>query len=78
MRTIPQILLLLFVTSGMLTTARAADKPTADQPVKKQKAADALVKLNPEGTVLLDLKGKRVLLKTKVVQREAVLEFFCC
>ncbi len=86
MRTIPQVLLLLIVTSGMLSPAHSAEKPAADKtaadkkaaPAKKEKAADALVKLNPEGTVLLDLKGKRVLLKTKVVQREAVLEFFCC
>lgn len=86
MRTFPQVLLMLIVTSGMFSPAHSAEKPAAEKPeadkpaapAKQEKAADALVKLNPEGTVLLDLKGKRVLLKTKVVQREAVLEFFCC
>jgi len=37
-----------------------------------------LVRLNKQGTVLLDLPGKRLLLKTKVVLREGILEMFCC
>jgi len=34
--------------------------------------------LNPQGTVLLDVPGKRVLIKSKVVLREGVLELLCC
>lgn len=34
--------------------------------------------LNPQRTVLLDTAGKRVLLKSKVVLREGVLELLCC
>src|SRR5689334_2075139 len=41
-------------------------------------AKDAPVALNKNGTVLLDKVGKRLLLKTHVVLREALLEQFCC
>jgi hypothetical protein len=37
-----------------------------------------LVPLNPQQTVLIDKEGKRVLLKTKVVLREGLLEMLCC
>lgn len=36
------------------------------------------VPLNKQGTVLLDVKGKRVLLKTRVVLREGLLEMLVC
>jgi hypothetical protein len=42
------------------------------------KAASALVRLNPNGTVLLDREGKRLLVKTHVVLREGLLEMLCC
>ena len=59
--------------------AAASDKP-ADKPREKPpaKTAEGLTPLNKQGTVLLDAKGKRVLLKTKVVLREGFLEMFCC
>ncbi len=41
-------------------------------------AADKLVPLNKSGTVLLDAKGQRVLLKSKVVLREGLLEMLLC
>ena len=45
------------------------------QPAAK---GDQLVPLNKSGTVLLDLKGKRLLLTAKVVLREGLLEMLCC
>lgn len=40
--------------------------------------ANDLKPLNPAKTVLLDPKGKRILLKSKVVLREGMLEMLCC
>ena len=42
------------------------------------KASEDLTPLNRSKTVLLDRKGKRVLLKAKVVLREGLLEMLCC
>ncbi|MEX2285579.1 MAG: YdjY domain-containing protein [Planctomycetaceae bacterium] len=42
------------------------------------KAPEDLIPLNRSKTVLLDRKGKRVLLKAKVVLREGLLEMLCC
>ena len=53
------------VTGG---TASAADQKPSKEPAP----------LNKQGTVLLDVDGKRLLLKTKVCLREGVLEMFCC
>jgi hypothetical protein len=39
---------------------------------------NGLTPLNKQGTVLIDKAGKRVLLKTKVVLREGMLEMLCC
>lgn len=47
-------------------------------PAKEAKTSKEPVPLNKQGTVLLDVDGKRVLLKTKVCLREGVLEMFCC
>lgn len=41
-------------------------------------SSGALVPLNEKKTVLLDRPGKRVLLKSKVVLRNGLLEMFCC
>ncbi len=73
-------LLVLIAVAGLFGQAAIADDPApaADKQTAEKEPPDKLVKLNPAGTVMLDLKGKRVLLKTKVVQREALLEFFCC
>jgi len=47
---------------------KAADVPAADKPVA----------INPQGTVLLDKAGKRLLLKGEVCLREGVLEMLAC
>ncbi len=54
---------------------KSTEKPAASAPAKR---TDGLTPLNKQETVLLDVKGKRVLLKTKVVLREGFLEMFCC
>ncbi|MBS0205949.1 MAG: hypothetical protein JSS49_23915 [Planctomycetes bacterium] len=41
-------------------------------------ATSELTSLNKAGTVLLDLKGKRLLLKSEVVLREGLLEMLVC
>lgn len=51
----------------------AADPDPADEPI----AAD-LVPLNKGETVLMDVKGKRLLLKSEVVLREGLLELLVC
>lgn len=50
----------------------------AAEPAKDAKKSKEPVPLNKSGTVLLDVDGKRLLLKTKVCLREGVLEMFCC
>lgn len=54
----------------------AADaKPAADA---KSASTPKLQPLNKQGTVLLDLEGKRLLLKSHVCLRKGVLELLCC
>ena len=50
----------------------------AADPAKGTKTSKEPVPLNKQGTVLLDVDGKRLLLKTKVCLREGLLEMFCC
>ena len=60
--------------------ARAVDpdaKPAAPR-AALGKTADGLVSLDPNGVVRLDREGKRLLVKTRVVLREGVLEMLCC
>ncbi|GAB4143753.1 MAG: hypothetical protein Tsb009_15050 [Planctomycetaceae bacterium] len=52
-------------------------KPTKSN-TNSAKKTEKLVPLNKQGTVLLDLPGKRLLLKSKVVLREGLLEMLCC
>jgi hypothetical protein len=54
----------------------AKAKAAAKEALKPRK--DGLIPLNPQQSVLVDLKGKRVLLKTKVCNRDALLEMFVC
>ena len=54
----------------------AASKQKPEKPTKTS-SIDA-VPLNPQQTVLLDAKRKRLLLKTEVVQQEALLEMVLC
>jgi len=59
-----------------VTVARADDvTKSVDAP---RVAADKLVALNPQGTVLLDKTGKRLVLKGEVCLREGVLEMLVC
>jgi len=70
---------ILGIVSGLLSFAD--QHPSAVSGGKSQKAAkrpDGLVPLNKQETVLLDTKGKRVLIKSKVVLREGMLEMFAC
>jgi len=77
MRTLLSALFVTLLFNNGLTAVPAADDQ--EKPAETPNAqADVLKPLNRQQTVLVDLKGKRVLLKTKVVQREALLEFFCC
>lgn len=77
----------LVVVSGLMTMQylNAADPvkkntPNANSESKKKtnKQDDGLVALNKQKTVLLDLEGKRLLLRTKVCLQEGVLEMLCC
>ena len=56
--------------------AACADDPATDQ--ESPAAAADPVPLNPQQTVLLDLANRKLLLKTKVVLREGVLEMLIC
>jgi len=51
------------------------DKPS---PAKDEAAAGEPTPLNKTGTVLVDLKGKRLLVKSEVVLREGLLEMLAC
>jgi hypothetical protein len=64
-----------------IAVVRAEDKPSKGEAVKGPSAPAAeagLVPLNTQGTVLLDVKGKKVLLKTQVALRQGSLEMLCC
>lgn len=75
---------LLVVVSLLMATSRAPadDKPAKQAETKESpigaKAEIPPVPLNKNGTVLLDKKGKRVLLKTHVALRQGALEMLCC
>jgi len=71
---------LVLLTGAVAFSALAADTPKGNAKTKKQAApvGGEPIPLNPEGTVLLDKKGKRVLLKTQVALRQGSLELFCC
>ena len=56
--------------------AEAPQPPAATPP--QSAPAEQLTPLNKQETVLLDKAGKRLLLKTRVVLREGVLEMLCC
>ncbi len=71
----------IFFLGTFLATVRGEDKPAKDAGAKEQAPAPAdglPVPLNKEGTVILDGKGKRVILKTHVALREGSLEMLCC
>jgi len=63
--------LLLEAAAALAGNAQAADR----RPGQRE---DGLTPLNEAQTVLLDVKGGRVLMKTKVVLQAGVLEMLCC
>ena len=67
---------MLWHASGLLADDKAEKKP--DAPTLVSKEADSLKAINKTGTVLLDIKGKRLLLKSEVVLREGLLEMLVC
>lgn len=74
------------VTSAVVCHASdntKADEKKTTETAPTEKRADASkskqpVPLNAQGTVLIDVPGKRLLLKSKVCLREGVLEMFAC
>lgn len=60
----------------VLAAADMEQRLFAEEPAAT--AAKEPVPLNKSGTVLLDVAGKRILLKTKVVLREGLLEMLVC
>ena len=56
------------------------DEPKAKPvpPAKDSSRGDELTPLNKSGTVQIDLKGKRLLVKSTVVMREGLLEMLVC
>jgi hypothetical protein len=71
----------LLAVTAAVAVINGEDKQAKDADAKNAPpvAAEAgLVPLNKQGTVLLDKKGKRVLLKTQVALRQGSLEMLCC
>ena len=66
---------MVIIFLGISVTARSDD---AAKPGGKTAGKSALVPLNKKKTVLLDVQGGRLLLKTNVCLREGVLEMLCC
>ncbi len=64
--------LMMLAATGLHLASAAEGTPAAD------KKPDALIALDPSKIVQLDRVGKRLLVKTKVVLREGVLEMLCC
>lgn len=58
--------------------SETTEKTSSDSKTETKKSDEGLVPLNKQKTVLLDLEGKRLLLKTKVCLQEGVLEMLCC
>src|SRR5579862_5530113 len=73
---------LLMVSPALPNRLFAADPKAVASPavakVSATKRADGLVPLNPNGSVLLDRAGKRLLVKTRLVLRDGTLEMLCC
>ena len=72
---------LIAVCLGSLVfQARAADEPIGkDKPPERgAESQGEPTPLNKSGTVLVDLKGKRLLVKSQVVMREGLLEMLVC
>jgi len=78
----PALKILLCVSLGAGLVCAASGVGFTRDPANVQKAAPQLAgkltSLNKQRSVLLDRHGKRVLLKSKVVLREGLLEMLCC
>lgn len=70
-------LLFMSMAAQPLQAAEPAKKSASETKDAKQEQATP-VSLNKQGTVLLDLKQKKLLLKTHVCLVEGVLEMLCC
>ena len=71
----------LLIRFVLVAELRGEDPAPPEKPAEKPAAkgsADGLQPLNKLGTVLLDVKGKKLLLKAEVVLREGLLEMLVC
>lgn len=83
---LPLIALVAVYMCGQQINADDLAKKDSKKPAKKSSNStsksknenDGLVSLNKQKSVLLDVEGKRLLLRTKVCLREGVLEMLCC
>src|SRR5687768_3825558 len=64
---------LALVTIALMPALRGEDDPASPP-----QASGKIVPLNKQETVLLDRPGRRVLVKSKVVLREGLLEMLAC
>ncbi len=55
---------------------RSGPKPLETLPEKLLSELDGTTPLNPDGTVLIDVKSRRVVLRTEVACRDCILEMF--
>jgi len=55
---------------------RSGPKPLEPLPEKLQRQLDGTTPLNPDSTVLIDVKSRRVVLRTEIACRDCVLEMF--
>ena len=55
---------------------RSGPKPLVPLPEKLQRELDGTTPLNPHNTVLIDIKSKRVILRTEIACRDCILEMF--
>lgn len=78
MRSLSLTLALLLLQHQVQSTASEPPQVSATPPTSSQPAATSPVPLNPQGTVLLDQVGRRLLLKGEVCLREGVLEMLVC
>ena len=78
----PRLFILGFLAATLLLAltrpAAQANDPVADALKSDPKPAGELIPLNKGETVLLDAKGKKLLLKSEVVLREGLLELLVC
>lgn len=75
-----KFLLTAIFTCSLSLILKAEDPapPTSKIVGNKGIRQDGLLPINPQGSVLVDKAGKRVLLKTRVVLKRGALELFCC